>query len=610
MRINTNVSSLNAWRNLTGTDSLMSKNLERLSSGYRINRAGDDVAGLAISENMRAQIKGLNQAVKNAQDGISLLQTAEGSLNEVHTMLHRMRELAVQAANGTLQPEDRKQIQTEMDNLAKEVTRITNATQFNSKDLIDGSLQDGNIASVNLQIGPNGGQTVNFSIGAMDAKSLGISRDVLIGNVDNGAMAMAARASGGSYVAGGSISTAAGDVTNLGGAIDATKQYRVVAPTAASLQLEKSFDGGATWTKVGAAVNTTALALGATTAVGDSTTGETMTVELALAGNAFTAGDIDMVDFSGGTNFGGGSRAVAAIGAAGAGLADTNYQVFYDSTTQKMQLRDASGATNIGAAVDVSALAGETVTLGDANTARTLEVTVGYNLVTSGTSTDTITMSSSSGKVVDAKAVLTSVVDSSNLLANGAYQVYFVDAATDTIQLRDASGRAIGAAVTFVANTDITIGDENDGRTVTVHTANAAPVGTATATIQVTNNSQSGETAQFTGGVKYANSRAFAGLNVSSVDGAQAAIAAIDTAIGKVSYQRSQLGAIENRLDHTIKNLEVVSENLTASESRIRDVDMALEMTQFTKQQILMQSGTAMLAQANQKNQAVLSLLR
>ncbi|HYF76781.1 MAG TPA: flagellin, partial [Symbiobacteriaceae bacterium] len=139
MRINTNVSSLNAWRNLTSTDGAMGKNLERLSSGFRINRAGDDVAGLAISENMRAQIKGLNQAVKNAQDGISLLQTAEGSLTEVHNMLHRMRELAVQSANGTLQPEDRKQIQTEMDNLAKEVTRITNATQFNGMDLIDGS---------------------------------------------------------------------------------------------------------------------------------------------------------------------------------------------------------------------------------------------------------------------------------------------------------------------------------------------------------------------------------------------------------------------------------------------------------------------------------------
>ncbi|HYF93329.1 MAG TPA: flagellin [Symbiobacteriaceae bacterium] len=588
MRINTNVSSLNAWRNLTGTDGMMSKNLERLSSGYRINRAGDDVAGLAISENMRAQIKGLNQAVKNAQDGISLLQTAEGSLNEVHTMLHRMRELAVQAANGTLQPEDRKQIQTEMDNLAKEVTRITNATQFNSKDLIDGSLTDGNIASVNLQIGPNGGQTVNFSIGAMDAKSLGISRDVLAGNVDNGAITMGLAAGGSANVTGVSVP---------GGAVDNTKTYRVVAQSAGTLQLQKSADGS-TWSSVGGA----ATASGAgTITVGDSTTGETFSVTIA---GASALNDTNAFSYSAG-----GAASVSGIGAAGAGLADTKYQVYYDSTTQKMQLRDGSGAA-IGAAVDVSALKGKTVTLGDANTARTLEVTVASTLVGSGTTTDIINMSSASGRVADAQAVLSSVVDSSNLLAAGGYQVYFDNAGAGSIQLRDASGRAIGSAVAWQNSADLTIGDASTGRTVTVRTAGGAPGAAATATINITNNGQSGETAQFTGGVKYANSRAFAGLNVSSVDGAQAAIAAIDTAIGKVSYQRSQLGAIENRLDHTIKNLEVVSENLTASESRIRDVDMALEMTQFTKQQILMQSGTAMLAQANQKNQAVLSLLR
>ncbi|HYF93331.1 MAG TPA: flagellin [Symbiobacteriaceae bacterium] len=601
MRINTNVSSLNAWRNLTGTDSLMSKNLERLSSGYRINRAGDDVAGLAISENMRAQIKGLNQAVKNAQDGISLLQTAEGSLNEVHTMLHRMRELAVQAANGTLQPEDRKQIQTEMDNLAKEVTRITNATQFNSKDLIDGSLQDGNIASVNLQIGPNGGQTVNFSIGAMDAKSLGISRDVLAGSVDNGPLTMEVRVGGGTDI----DDTA--PVVLSGHGIDGSKLYRVVTTNAATdtVLLQSSDDAGTTWLDVGSAVNAPATA--GAVMIGDSTTGETITLSTLEDEGSFTGGT-NYLDFTGGF-----SNSVSSVGTAGAGLADGKYQVFYDSTTQKMQLRDAAGTTNIGAAVDVSALAGKTVTLGDANTARTLEITVADTLVAAGTATDTIVMSSSSGKTVVDGGILQEVADANNLLADGGYRVFF-DATNDTVQLQDATGRAIGQAVGWVQNGTVTLGDDKDGRTVTVHLANstAAALGTVNLSgrIEVTNNGQSGETAQFTGGVKYANSRAFAGLNVSSVDGAQAAIAAIDTAIGKVSYQRSQLGAIENRLDHTIKNLEVVSENLTASESRIRDVDMALEMTQFTKQQILMQSGTAMLAQANQKNQAVLSLLR
>jgi len=509
MRINTNVSSLNAWRNLTVTDGAMGKNLERLSSGYRINRAGDDVAGLAISENMRAQVKGLNQAVKNAQDGISLLQTAEGSLNEVHTMLHRMRELAVQSANGTLQPEDRKQIQTEMDNLSKEVTRITNATQFNSKDLIDGSLQTTGVDSVTLQIGPNGGQTVGFEIGAMDAKTLGISRDVKQGIVDNGVTLLGAE-----------VASAAG------------------------------LDDAATTT---------------------------------------------------------------TVSSVGAGIDKATYTVKYDKGDNTLQLFDAAGTTAIGQRVTWNA--SSSIEIGDKNTAQTMVVKTAAGAAPAVSGSDIVRIASGVAEVAadanDVLALTNGVTKVGYALKSGDYEVRFNQAAT-SLQLFDDVGNAIGAAVTtgVAINASVEIGDKVTGRTVTVTVGAALPAANQIADIRVTNNEQSAEAAQFNGKAKTMNSRASAGLNVSSVTGAQDAIAAIDKAIGAVSYQRSQLGAITNRLEHTISNLEVVSENLTASESRIRDVDMALEMTHFTKQQILMQSGTAMLAQANQKNQAVLSLLR
>lgn len=168
MSVNTNISAMNSQRHLTNTDSAMQKSLEKLSSGYRINKASDDAAGLAISEKMRGQIKGLNQAQRNAQDGISLLQTAEGALNETHSILQRMRELSVQAANGTLATEDRTAIKTEMDELTLEITRISSDTEFNGKKLLSGNF------TADLQIGANAAQKLTISTSNMDATTLGV----------------------------------------------------------------------------------------------------------------------------------------------------------------------------------------------------------------------------------------------------------------------------------------------------------------------------------------------------------------------------------------------------------------------------------------------------
>lgn len=172
MRINNNVSALNAWRNLYINDTNLTKSMEKLSSGYRINRAGDDAAGLAISERMRAQISGLNMAIKNAQDGISLIQTAEGALNEQQVIIRRMRDLAIQAANATNTQEDVEKLQDEVDQLISEIDRIANTTEFNGMALLDGTFTD-----KTFHIGPNHGDAhrITVSIDSMDATSLGIA---------------------------------------------------------------------------------------------------------------------------------------------------------------------------------------------------------------------------------------------------------------------------------------------------------------------------------------------------------------------------------------------------------------------------------------------------
>lgn len=169
MRINNNVSALNAWRNLYANDTSLTKSMEKLSSGYRINRAADDAAGLAISEKMRAQVSGLNMAIKNAQDGISLIQTAEGALNEIQVMIRRIRDLAVQSANDTNTDEDRANLQAEVTQLLDEIDRIATTTQFNGMELLDGSFTD-----KVFHIGANADQTLTVQIGDMQAGTLGI----------------------------------------------------------------------------------------------------------------------------------------------------------------------------------------------------------------------------------------------------------------------------------------------------------------------------------------------------------------------------------------------------------------------------------------------------
>lgn len=389
VRINTNIEALNAQRNLGVTALAFGKSVEKLSSGLRINRAADDSAGLAISEKLRAQVRGLNQAQRNAQDGISMVQTAEGALNEVHSMLQRMRELSVQASNSTLSSTDLASVATEMTALKAEINRIADSTTFNGQALLTGALtvtQSGGTGIVGLSLP----LTVAASISAVDVSGAKASTTYTL------------------------TSQAGGKVTLSDGAGN-SQQITLDATIGADGTLSANF----------------------------STLGVSITI---VGDTAKTAADL------------------------------------------------ATG--------------------------------------------------------LDAKTIMTG--------AGGAANFQIGANATDTL------------AVTF-ANAH-----------TTQYGSSAGALDTA-----ITN---------FTGGPTVAY--------------AQALITQLDAALGNVSTTRGNFGAVQNRLEHTVASLGVASENLQASESRIRDVDVASEMVAFTRSQILQQAGTAILAQANQAPQSILSLLR
>lgn len=486
MRINTNIEAFNAQRNLSNTATAYAKSVEKLSSGLRINRAGDDAAGLSISEKLKAQVNGLAQAQRNAQDGISLIQTGEGALNETHSILQRMRELTVQAANDTLADSDRNAIKSEIGQLSSEIDRIAHSTQFNGKNLLDGSLTATKSASLSTA-----------------ATGLGSMADTL---TDLNAAASFASASAGDYKF---------TITNAGsGATVASSQAAVAAGTAGTITVGTTgfaITAGETATSFAAAVNAANIGVTATVAGGKL---------------AFTTTAIG---------------ATASVGAiTGTGTLLNDFGISSTETTATAG-QDAAGTYQVN---------GETAThaLTFSGTAQTL----------SGASVtlDTTKFGSVSGTVSTNNSFTVSYQDKQANLQIGANAQQ-----TLSVAIEDMGAKALG-----VDSLDVSGGTAING------------------------NDGLGD-----------------GKNA---DGTLGTLAKIDQAIATVSNQRSTLGAYQNRLEHTISNLGVAQENLTASESRIVDVDMAAEMVNFTKTGILQQAGQAILAQANQAPQGVLSLLR
>ncbi len=392
MVVQHNLTAMNANRQLGVTTGQQAKSSEKLSSGYKINRAGDDAAGLKISEKMRSQVRGLNKASANAQDGISLIQTAEGALNEAHSILQRMNELSVQGANDTNQNIDRDAINQELEALTEELDRISETTQFNKQELLDGSFSD-----KKLQVGANANQSISISIGKMDAKSLGLKEFKAFAGID-------------------------------------TISYNTISYMGAEYKYDAS----------------------------DSAAG--------------------------------------------------NLSAF----------KDAVGAEGKKAFED----------------------------------------------------------DMIGMTSDGKFHLLSGDAGYATKESAIAAGPSALASVYKEAANSAWSGLLENART-------------------------SGTTA---GG--FGDSVTYDMPTVSSYDAANATLKAVQNAINSVSTQRSALGALQNRLEHTVANLDNVSENTQAAESRIRDTDMASQMVDYSKNNILAQAGQSMLAQANQSTQGVLSLLQ
>lgn len=493
MRIQHNIAALNSYRNLTGNNNAVSKNLEKLSSGYRINRAGDDAAGLAISEKMRAQITGLNTAQKNAQDGVSLVQTAEGALTEVHSMLNRMVELADQSANGTYDnPVDRANLQKEIASLKDEIDRIADSTNFNGINLLDGSLST---TKLDLAAGTLGGQTTTVKEIPATGTTSGIAGH------DNAAI----------------------------GEHTLTVEYADENGTLHKVDVKYKID---TANDKGKAMDAILKAV---------SQNDTLSSVFNITK------DNDSVNFE--------SKVTGSKGAKVVNVSTTD-------TTSKM---DADKAIDGENAKVQTQNAGTTIAEGD-----------------------TITL-------------------------NGKTYEFVKDASTEPTK-KGATAVVVGA------DNNATLGNlnkalESAGIKAEFEANNKDLVFSATKngaglTLQIGDTSADFNQMTVSVSDMHTDALGIADIDISTQAGAKAAVDKIKSAINSVSSTRGDLGAIQNRLEHTINNLSVTAENMTAAESRIRDVDMANEMMAYTKNNILVQSSQAMLAQANQLPQGVLQLLQ
>jgi flagellin len=487
MVVQHNLTAMNSQRQLGITTGAQAKSTEKLSSGFKINRAADDAAGLAISEKMRKQIRGLTQASSNAEDGISAVQTAEGALNEVHDMLQRMNELAVKAANGTQSESDRSAIQDEIDQITTEIDRVSETTKFNETYLLKGDKDSSQIARFNYKTYTTAtAATANFNADSATGLSLSISFHGDAKQADQNAIAVALK--------------------NQGASVTETSTWNGTSSvTGFNFQL-----------------------------VGDAAS----KYQVVSTGTTTNGAKFDIQDMNGNVI----ASVTVTSGGSLTGATATNQSTSQTAIISATTVSAASGANEVASYYDKD---GNKISENALNK---------YFSVKGGTGT--------------------------TVVANAGVQVY------------DAVGNLTTLDTTMVAATRDLTGDLK----LNLHVG-----ADATSNNQISIRIQS-------------MSAKSLGVNGMKVDGktdenALKAIETIKEALQKVSDQRSALGAVQNRLEHTIKNLDNVVENTTAAESQIRDTDMAAEMVKYSNNNILSQAGQSMLAQANQSNQGVLSLL-
>lgn len=567
MRINHNIASLNTYRQLTGNQAATNKNIEKLSSGLRINRAGDDAAGLAISEKMRSQVRGLDMASKNAQDGISLIQTAEGALNETHSILQRMRELANQSANGTNTDADRSALQDEMNQLTSEINRIGNTTEFNTQKLLNGGISSGDGAKVTNATGAT--TTLTDSIKTATSWTFTAGDKIV---VDDQTFVLA-----GSDVDGKTYATAADAIDALknltSGGVKLSDVADLKDDGTGKLVITSKSKGTSSNVDVIAAANTIATSAIAS----DKKTGSPTTVERAgLEGSAAIGAGGD-TSIAAGVTF---KVTVGTESAVEVKLNEGTTAKVYDTQNTDENIANAARQDlikDINAALQKAGLDGKvSASLSKDNKIQFISESGKDISLTDGTGTP---LNSATGLQFTAAPDLTTPKNVQQVVGPGAQGSGF----STKFQIGANKGQSMSLGISDMRSAALGI------------TGNAGQQG-FTKTNSVTNGTN--------------DVKAEAALSISTKEDASNSIAVLDKAINAVSSERAKLGAVQNRLEHTINNLGTASENLTAAESRIRDVDMAKEMMEQTKNNILAQAAQAMLAQANQQPQGVLQLLR
>ena len=678
MVVRTNTMALNAYRQLGMNNSAVSKSLEKLSSGFRINRAGDDAAGLAISEKMKAQITGLETASANAQDGISLIQTAEGNLNEVHSMLNRMVELATKSANGTYTQTERDALQDEVDALLDEINRISQSANFNGTKLLDGTMglnkdaftigDTGAVAGVpgadltdKLTLPADGSAAAAntaFHLGTASVTQANPSFTIDLGDLSLGA------GTGGDATVDITVGGAKLESGNLGATAKSAKDIRDAILANAANWTGKSTNGTGAIAKVGdfnfkvEADGETGLKF--TYAGMDANTPPAAT-------DTFTQAQADTLN---GTLLGGGVTAAITDSTGGSHKGD----VFHNTMDVVKAVAKSDG---VRAGMDVTLTAdvvkpGQSLTI-DGKTFTFVEwdgkATLGENEIGIKKEYDLTTTAGQNNAIHDVVDQLShketdnfriEVKDGSTIHIEqkvGNTNVYDTEAKLKAVVSAKGAGTEAGTALTvtpdkIVAGDSIRVGDktytfgdgqgqialgengadavanltkalEADGFTVTPDAANAnklvisAPAGQDSPaiiggglTLQIGDTADSFNKMTVAVANMSAKGLGLDGLKITSETLASQSIDKVKNAINSVSTARASMGALQNRLEHTINNLDVAVENLSAANSRIRDTDMAKEMMNYTKMNVLVQSAQAMLAQANQQPQSVLQLLQ
>jgi len=725
MVINTNVASLNAQRNLGKTQSSLGLALKRLSSGLRINSAKDDAAGLAVANRMTSQVRGLNQAARNANDGISLAQTAEGALGEATNLLQRIRELAIQSANDTNSASDRASLQSEANQLKQELTRIANTTTFNGTNILDGSL-----SGAQFQVGAMANQTISVSIKSAQATALG-NYSVASNNATgieaatnaeywraNGAEIGVATTGSNSYTgetltvrnaAGTSVGTAVigadeeADATvidlnaisgvravgynqvtldTVDGSTSGNGNYKINT-VSMGLAIDSTADDATTFATMAAAINANAnlasdgisafvnsadkLVISSTTgadikveAIGVGTTinmtglDGTTTLNVATDAVGVTGGRFDVYLDQGWTIESDAANQVLSTGGAGATVttSDVGYVDASNGNAvgaQDLTIVGPNGTKDVTVAANGSAFnIAATVNSFEANTgvtaqARTTAIigglsnagTISFGLM--GINTAATTISTTISDKTDLNDLVTAINNASGetgitaALSGTGNKVTLTQAEGHDIKITDFTHSAAlelpdSTNPTRVANDESMTVTGGQGDPVTLYDGGDLTLADSTvvggevtfSAISVFNVSSSVASSNsggsiFDGAVNTANAAELASVNaidISSKEGAASAINAADGALSMIDVIRGDLGAIQNRFESTISNLQSISENLAAARSRILDADFAAETAALTKSQILQQAGVAMLAQANMLPQTVLSLLQ